>query len=387
MFSTKKSKSLLFMRPCYHSSYFLRDELRKLGWKADIFVPRNFPEQLLYSAQDVIWGPELSKGGKIKSYINTIILFFFFLRLTRGYQYLCYYGRADIFTFFEKQLNLDRWFGPGLNVCLSIAKLMGKKIIYMPSGCHDEELKSNFAKYDKGNICGNCGSYDRCYENIHRRHFQLVRRYSSFNIAFGFYFSSEYPQKHVKVHSFDLGLWSPDIEIPDKYQLPNNGTVKILHSFVAKNRTANSKNIKGSPYVFQAVERLQAEGYPVELIYKEKVPIADMRYVQAQADIVVEQLIYGLWGSTGAECMTLGKPVICYMNKDWKASFLKAFGYKDIPIVEADCETVYAQLKKLVMDADLRKNIGKASRQFALRHFNPEANAKALEKHILAIQE
>ena len=33
-----------------------------------------------------------------------------------------------------------------------------------------------------------------------------------------------------------------------------------------------------------------------------------MRYYQVQADIIVEQLIYGWWGSTAIEGM-LGKPV------------------------------------------------------------------------------
>ena len=47
-----------------------------------------------------------------------------------------------------------------------------------------------------------------------------------------------------------------------------------------------------------------------------------MRFYQAQADIVVDQLIYGHWGSTAVECMALGKPVVCYLDKRWKENFM-----------------------------------------------------------------
>ena len=85
------------------------------------------------------------------------------------------------------------------------------------------------------------------------------------------------------------------------------------------------KEQKGSQYVYRAFERLKSEGYNIEYVYLNNIKSSDMRYYQIQADIVVEQLIYGWWGSTGVETMSLGKPVICYLRRSWKEFFFKQF--------------------------------------------------------------
>ena len=62
-----------------------------------------------------------------------------------------------------------------------------------------------------------------------------------------------------------------------------------------------------------------------------------MKYYQVQADIVVEQLIYGWWGSTGVETMSLGKPVICYLRESQMKEFNNNYPeIKSIPIVKAN---------------------------------------------------
>jgi hypothetical protein len=70
-----------------------------------------------------------------------------------------------------------------------------------------------------------------------------------------------------------------------------------------------------------AVERLQSEALPVQLVSVTDIPSNQMRYYQAQVDIIVEQLIYGWWGSSGVETMALGKPVVCYLRPKWKEFF------------------------------------------------------------------
>jgi glycosyltransferase involved in cell wall biosynthesis len=131
--------------------------------------------------------------------------------------------------------------------------------------------------------------------------------------------------------------------------------------------------------VLAAIEQLKSEGHAVDYMYISDKPSNQMRFYQAQADIVVEQLIYGWWGSTGVETMALGKPVVCYIRPSWKELFLSLYKeHEDIPIVEADTQTVYESLKRLVVDADYRKQKGMESRLFAERHFNPKENTKSL---------
>ena len=52
-------RSVLFVRPDYHCSFFYRDALRKSGWKADIFVPPGYPVSLLYSDSDILSPPQI----------------------------------------------------------------------------------------------------------------------------------------------------------------------------------------------------------------------------------------------------------------------------------------------------------------------------------------
>ena len=111
----------------------------------------------------------------------------------------------------------------------------------------------------------------------------------------------------------------------------------------------------------------------------------NIRFYQVQADIIVDQLYYGWWGSTGMEAMALGKPIVCYLRQSWKDLFFKTFKeYNHLPIVEANTSDIYEVLKKLVIDKQYRQLKGEESRKFAESHFNSETNSieliKLLEK-------
>jgi glycosyltransferase involved in cell wall biosynthesis len=84
--------------------------------------------------------------------------------------------------------------------------------------------------------------------------------------------------------------------------------------------------------------------------------------------------------------MALGKPVVCYIRPSWKEFFLKTFPeYKDLPIVEADTNTIYDALKKLVTDPDYRRRKGEESRKFSKAHFDPEKNTRDFVKILNAV--
>jgi glycosyltransferase involved in cell wall biosynthesis len=96
-------------------------------------------------------------------------------------------------------------------------------------------------------------------------------------------------------------------------------------------------------------------------------------------NIIMEQPICGRWGSTGVETMSLGKPVVCYLRPSWKKFFLKKFPeYTALPIVEANTQTIYEVLKKLVTDKKYRENKGRESRDFAEQHYDVKRNTREL---------
>ena len=377
-------ESILFVSPDYHCSFHYRDELRRMGWRADIHVSEGYPEKLLYTEKDVIRSPIRPVGAAsrtitgipLKVWFN-IVKGFWAIRHVITYKYFFCYGGIDQFPLLWRNISYK---GSRRSFTLSLAKLLGIKIIHLPSGCLQQETKENFSKLDEGNVCSNCGwSSEVCNDEKNTATFNFVRRYADMMVGTGEMDSSQFKMTHFKYKSLDLNKWKSGLEVPKEHLLPKTSKLRILHSFIDKNRTNKGNNIKGTPFVVSAIERLEAEGHEVEYMYLHDIPSRDMRFYQAQADIVVEQLIYGWWGSNGVETMALGKPVVCYLRPSWKECFFKTFPeYKVLPIVEADTQNIYEVLKELVTDKEYRERKGKESREFAERHFDIRKNAKEM---------
>lgn len=371
-------KSLCFFRPDYHATFAHLDALRRLGWRAEVYTPKVWPDQLLFDHSvrrfHTHWKLRSSFRGLV-SVIYAVIKFGHFV----------YYGNPP-FNVFKIDRIIGRKLGYGFSIELFVFRLFRRTLIYLPTGCLDTLPQRKFSLLDEGNVCGNCGIQDRCDDVQNDANFAIVRKYFDFGLSDGSLESTEYPTKVFPWKSIDLELWSPDLEVPADFRLPESSGIRIMHSnFLEKSgRNWMGRNIKGTPYVVDAVERLKSEGHDVEYIFADNLHIADVRFVQAQADIVVEQLIYGWWGSTGVETMALGKPVVCYLRKEWKENFIRNFPEHDaLPVVEADTATIYGVLKELVLDEELRNRKGRESREFAKRHFSPQVNARKLESLLL----
>jgi hypothetical protein len=378
--------SILFIRPDYHCSFFYRDELRRLGWKADIYVPWSYPANLLYSDKDIHRPLHVKGKSRPVRWINHLLADLWYLGNFWKYKYHFYYGRPPEFKFPERGFGLELFFGKGFLFSLWLAKSCGCRIIYSPTGCLDEETKENFSKLDAGNVCGNCGSFHVCQDRKNKANFLRVRRYADMAVGYGNLDSSQYQATHFRYKAIDLDLWRPELDVPAAARLPATANLRILHSYLDEGRNYKGRNIKGSPFVVAAIERLRQEGHAVEYLFINDKPSHQMRFYQAQADIVVEQLIYGWWGSTGVECMALGKPVVCYVRPQWKSFFLRVFGqYRELPIVEANTQTIYEVLRQLVVDREYRLRKGREAREFAESFFEPAANARTLSELLLKL--
>ncbi len=374
---TMDKKSILFVVPDYHCSFFYREALRKRGWRADIYVPNGYPKKLLYSNKDII---RLKRIPKIfKPFYNFFILIVWFFK----YNYFFIYGSASLLKLLP--VSIERHMGKGFSLDLFLAKLFKKKLVYFPSGCLDTDLKSNIMKYDDGNICNNCGwGNEVCNDKKNKIKFDMINKYFDINLSSPDFESTQFFQNHIKYKSLNLNLWNPDIRIPEKFKLPKTKNLRILHVFFKSNRETDGKNIKGSPYILAAIEKLKKEGYNLEYYYIHDIDSKNMRYYQAQADIIVEQLIIGWWGSTGVETMSLGKPVICYLRKDAKENFFKHFPeYDSLPIIEANIFNIYEVLKKTVEDKKFREQKALESRKFAESFFDINKNVIEFEKILL----
>jgi hypothetical protein len=261
-----------------------------------------------------------------------------------------------------------------------LLKFFRKKLIYLPTGCHEDETKENFSKLDNGNVCGNCGFFTKCSDKDNNKNFSNIRTYFDMIIGTGSMNSTQYLHTHMKYKSINLNFWREALHNynNDKFKQKNN--LLIFHSSYIKNsgRDLFGKDIKGTQFVIDAVDKLKKEGHRINFIFHDKTHSSQMRFYQAQADIVIDQLIYGWWGSTTVESLALGKPTICYLRAEWKSFFLKTFPeYKSLPIIEANTKIIYDVLKKVIVDKNYRDQKAAEAIQFSNLHFNVTSNTKS----------
>ena len=182
-----------------------------------------------------------------------------------------------------------------------------------------------------------------------------------------------YPELTLLNFPIDCNEWRPYSidEIPEKFRLPPTKNIRIYHCF---SNSENRADIKGTSFIKAAVEKLREEGHPVEFMFFDKVPTKDLKYYQAQADIVVDQLVGGWHGCNGVECISAGKPVILY-----KSSEIEKFAPQNNPFINANVHNIYDVLKDCISNMDKMKEIGRASREYAVKHHHYEVVVKRLE--------
>jgi len=359
----RKSNSVLFFNPDYHCSFFLRDELRKRGWKAEISVGSWYPQKLLW-ADDVL---RVRNSRYVPEHLSRWIQ-------TWRFRYIVHYGAMA--SGIGWSARLQDWVVVG-----KIFRYLGSKFVYVPSGCHEHRLKAKWQMVDRGNVCGNCGFESQCSDTKNSRNFEVVRRLAHTGVAIDAHVSEEFRESRLRYKSLDLEVFSPEIKVPHEFRWPSSSSVRVLHGTYLKGRESGGRNIKGSPHIVAAVRSLQRQGMDVELVMKTVVPSRDMRFHQVQADIIVDQLIYGGVGTTALEGMALGRPVICYVRDSWREALAQWFPeWSACPLISATPETVESEIRKLVENADLRGRIGKESRRFAERFLDVRKNVLELER-------
>jgi glycosyltransferase involved in cell wall biosynthesis len=152
------------------------------------------------------------------------------------------------------------------------------------------------------------------------------------------------PEAHVIPPGLDLRPFTP---------VPPSDAPRPLVVHAPSNREK-----KGTSCVIEACAEL-----PVELDIVEGVPHDVARERYARADIVVDQLNAGWHGVFALEAMALGKPVVAYLKPDVVERSATGYGVR-IPIVPATAETLVADLRPLVEQPALRRELGAAGRAY-----------------------
>jgi Fe-S-cluster containining protein len=381
----RQRPSVLFAGQSYYHAWYLSRELRKLGWRADVLNWNVAPDsQSFYHGEDFrfTWDPSRPRRGIARHLA-------FYLRSLPRYD-IFHFSNAHSMCF---GLPLQNWFERRFHPYAEIELLrrLGKKIVYSNNGCLDGVSQTSFASWGDRPVCLDCPWRERpdvCsdernltwgYNRNRLAHFQC-------NTGDNRKDYNDDPTVHEVPQFFclDPKFWRPDLEVPERWRidLPAS-TVRIYHAVGNfQKRTVGGRNIKSSHIYVPLIDRIKAEGYDVELTFVHGVPNREVRFTQVQADIVVDMLTFGWFGSNVREAMMLGKPVVCYLRPEWLERMRRQIPeyIDELPIVSATPDTVEDILKDLVRDPERRRELGERSRHFALKFHSAEAGARRMDQ-------
>lgn len=144
----------------------------------------------------------------------------------------------------------------------------------------------------------------------------------------------------------------------------NNRIPVILHA-------PSHRGAKGTAVLIETLDRLRTEGLQFELRLVEGLDHREARKVYAEADLLIDQLHVGFYGSLAVELMALGKPVVCYL-REGDLKFLPAAMRAELPIVNASPESLAEVLRDLLNEGrHLLAERGARSRAFVERWHDP----------------
>ena len=244
--------------------------------------------------------------------------------------------------------------------------LAGVKVVVMPYGSDSQVLERTPNKLTANALCKD---YSTFFRTRHRRVAQQVDLWCRYaDVVVGSMDSVDYLWFWNKLrpchYAVETELIEPQYPLPPK----EGRKIKVFHA-------PNHLAIKGSEFVLQAIEELQQEGYPIELVYRRGVPNRQLLEELAQADIVVEQLIMGWHGIFGLESMASGKPVICYIRPDLQSLYENAGCIEagELPFISAMPTTIKQVLKDLLDHPETWEAIGRRSRAYTEKYHSLEA--------------
>ena len=351
---------LFGISPLINNKYWSQS-LKKLGYKSVTFV---YGLYQINRENDFDYTPEkiFPRASRMK---------FFFL----AQPYLCFFWGLKNFDVFV--LDFDGGFLRGTPLQfleLPLLTLAGRKIIAIPYGSDVMDVRRCADARFRTAILQDYPALIAKANDIKRRVLHYCR-WVSFIICGGGMIDF-LPRAELLGASFcgiDTNEWrndSPHVEDPNN---SSGAPVKILHA-------PNHSHIKGTQFLIEACNELRAEGLPIELIIKQKIPNQEIKELMRDADIVASAFLTGYYELFAIEGMSMGKPVLNYWRPDLKAIYSNYSFASECPILDTSVETIKDNIKKLAADPSLRARLGEAGRRYVEKYHSHEAIGQTLDK-------
>jgi len=148
---------------------------------------------------------------------------------------------------------------------------------------------------------------------------------------------------------------------------PRRSVPLIVHS-------PTNLGLKGTRFVTSVAEKL-ARKYDFQFRLVHGVSRREALAIRSDADIFVDQVIMGTHGLSSVEAMALAKPVVCYIKPSMTGEYPP-----ELPIVNANPDTLEAALEKLIQDGELRHRLGLAGRAYVEQYHDATLIAAQLQQ-------
>ena len=362
-----RRRSALFLHNNYYHYNQLSAALRKRGWDTltvSLEAPDSASRQFYFGEDLNLYDPDPQVTRENARQ--------FFQTVPERFESLHFYGRGRA-TFFAE---LEQSIPGGSLLPWDFLELRRHRVIigHMPSGCLEGARQSDIRRVTKG-LCSACiweKQSEVCSDAHADSWTQRLEAVCDWvglegDWAVGARAGTKYVRGPV-IATLDPDTWRPCLEIPEELKLDRQPGEIIIYHAVGNDalRRRAGRDIKGTSAILTAIDTLKAEGHPVRLAFFSKVPSTRMRFIQSQADIVVDQLLYGRYGANARECMMLGLPTVGYLNPLQEDRDAPDRAIDACPIVQADTSTITDVLRGLVRDPEARRAAGEAGRAFML---------------------
>jgi hypothetical protein len=231
------------------------------------------------------------------------------------YDVLHYYFGMTLFTWDDYDES------PFVGLDLSLAKALGRRIIFTLQGCDVRLARESNARYGF-TPCreGYCHLYQTCLDRLDAKRRDVIRdllpmadKIFYLNPELGYYLPQAEFLPYSSVEISELSITPP----------ATTGTIRVVHA-----PTADA--IKGTPSILAALESLKGR-YDFEVILVRNMAHHEAMEVYRSADLVIDQVLAGWYGGFAVEAMAMGKPVLCYLREEDFPNVPKAM-IADLPI-------------------------------------------------------
>jgi len=237
--------------------------------------------------------------------------------------------------------------------------LLGKKIFFHFCGCDIRDEKATTHTYSVS-ACANCFPKLCSPNRDHAR--AAAERFGRVNFVSTPDLLEFLPRAVLLPQAVDFELVERIMREPAPRRDPRRFV--IVHA-------PTNRQIKGTQYLLDAVARLQALHYPVELSLIENRSHADAVRLYRAADLAVDQLLVGSYGQFAAEMMALGVPTIAYLRPDLVSHYAE-----EPPLINADPMTLETVLRNCLEGRQDLGPLKAAGPSFARRVHHPEPLAR-----------